>query len=144
MIGRTLYLIYTTHRAYNQLSENINIDALTQVYTRGKVDEWVNQCTHQAYTICIADIDFFKQVNDRYGHEVGDDVLKHFASYLRKHIREGDLLMRWGGEEFVLIFSASKEDIINKIQQLCSEMHNETWPQKHSTHRLFWLCLFLW
>ena len=51
----------------------------------------------------LADLDDFKAVNDVHGHDVGDDVLREFASVLRATVRESDLAGRWGGEEFVLL-----------------------------------------
>jgi two-component system, cell cycle response regulator len=54
-------------------------------------------------TLMILDIDFFKRVNDTYGHDCGDEVLKGFADRLRGIVRGGDLLCRLGGEEFVIV-----------------------------------------
>jgi diguanylate cyclase (GGDEF)-like protein len=54
-------------------------------------------------TVAFLDLDHFKQVNDRFGHEAGDVVLKGAASAIQEHLRRGDMLVRWGGEEFVLI-----------------------------------------
>ncbi|MGQ0801911.1 MAG: diguanylate cyclase [Pseudomarimonas sp.] len=55
------------------------------------------------FTICLFDLDHFKQVNDRYGHEVGDNVLVEVARRLRASMRESDGLLRWGGEEFLVV-----------------------------------------
>jgi len=61
------------------------------------------------FTLVVADLDDFKQINDRYGHEAGDDVLREFASVLRRTLRESDLAGRWGGEEFVLLLPGTDE-----------------------------------
>jgi len=53
--------------------------------------------------IVVADLDWFKDVNDRYGHPAGDSLLRDFASLLRETLRDVDLAGRWGGEEFLLI-----------------------------------------
>ena len=55
------------------------------------------------FTLVVADLDDFKAINDRYGHDAGDDVLREFSSVLRRTLRESDLPGRWGGEEFVIL-----------------------------------------
>jgi len=57
----------------------------------------------RALSVCITDIDRFKQVNDTYGHDAGDDVLKEFAARIRATVRGADLACRYGGEEFVVV-----------------------------------------
>ena len=80
------------------------------------------------YTVCIADIDFFKGVNDTYGHNVGDHVLLEFATYLNDAITSDDLLLRWGGEEFVLILQGNYQENVLKIKDICRNMHHVQWP----------------
>lgn len=60
------------------------------------------QSTHQPYSILFIDLDFFKKVNDKYGHKVGDIVLIESAKRIKKSVRSTDYVARWGGEEFVL------------------------------------------
>ncbi|HEX5246410.1 MAG TPA: diguanylate cyclase [Gaiellaceae bacterium] len=62
------------------------------------------------FTLVVADLDDFKQINDLYGHDAGDDVLREFASVLRSTLRESDLAGRWGGEEFVLLLPGTDEE----------------------------------
>src|SRR5690606_37657721 len=57
----------------------------------------------RALSVCITDIDRFKQVNDTYGHDAGDDILKEFAARIRSTVRGADLACRYGGEEFVVV-----------------------------------------
>lgn len=57
----------------------------------------------QAYVVLMMDIDFFKRVNDTYGHDMGDAVLKHMSSLIRASIRESDFCARTGGEEFLAL-----------------------------------------
>ena len=68
--------------------------------------------------LLMFDIDHFKQVNDTYGHVVGDRVLKSIASLIRQGLREGDVLMRYGGEEFLAILpGASREDVLGVAER---------------------------
>ncbi|MDZ7818176.1 MAG: GGDEF domain-containing protein [Aliarcobacter sp.] len=60
-------------------------------------------------TLAIVDIDFFKNINDTYGHTIGDIILKEFSNILLKNIRETDYVGRWGGEEFLLIFPQTQD-----------------------------------
>ncbi len=57
----------------------------------------------QQFTLCLLDLDHFKSINDAHGHLVGDAVLKHFVEVLNASLRKSDTLMRWGGEEFLLL-----------------------------------------
>jgi diguanylate cyclase (GGDEF)-like protein len=58
----------------------------------------------------MVDLDYFKQINDRYGHAVGDDALVHFCDVARRLIRDEDLLARYGGEEFVIVLNFTGRD----------------------------------
>lgn len=91
------------------IQELMLTDSLTGVGNRRRLDEAlaieVERGRRYGNTLCllIMDLDHFKEVNDRYGHAVGDEVLKRFAALLRDHCRQSDLVARFGGEEFVLL-----------------------------------------
>jgi diguanylate cyclase (GGDEF)-like protein len=84
-------------------------DALTGQCNRRALDEILNaqidvaRRSGQALSVLMVDIDFFKTVNDTYGHLMGDDALRAFAQRVREHIRLGDVCARFGGEEFVVV-----------------------------------------
>jgi two-component system cell cycle response regulator len=84
-------------------------DALTGLYNRRYMETHVGTLVEQAVTrskpltVLILDIDYFKAVNDGWGHDAGDDVLREFALRIRKSIRGIDLACRYGGEEFVVV-----------------------------------------
>ncbi len=71
--------------------------------------------------LLLADIDFFKRINDQWGHEAGDEALRQFAETLRNSMRTSDVVARWGGEEFLIVCpqcgSAEAETIFNRIQR---------------------------
>ena len=93
-----------------QLSIEMAItDVLTGLHNRRYMESHLATLVEQAnargkpLTLLILDIDFFKSINDTYGHDAGDDVLREFAHRLKKSIRGIDLACRYGGEEFVVV-----------------------------------------
>jgi len=75
--------------------------------------------------LMMVDIDFFKDVNDTYGHDAGDKVLVKFAHILVQTCRESDWVIRWGGEEFVIVARGlPKEDIENLAERICKNIEN--------------------
>ncbi|WP_195914049.1 GGDEF domain-containing protein [Planomicrobium sp. YIM 101495] len=100
-------------------------DALTGANNRAFMDLKMRELSDSGETfgIVVADIDRFKTVNDSYNHAVGDEVLKHFAAFLKSYLREGDLLFRSGGEEFTLFFRNSTfEEIQERLENLRSNL----------------------
>lgn len=84
--------------------------------------------------ILMIDLDHFKSINDRYGHEVGDKVLKGFSTVVRDHIRSSDLFFRYGGEEFLLCISGVGEDrIANIAERLRSAISRESYEAPDGT-----------
>ena len=81
------------------------IDALTQTYNRAYLDKMLTYLQNSAidFSFILFDIDHFKQVNDTYGHLVGDDVLTTLAAIIKKSLRNDDIFARYGGEEFAII-----------------------------------------
>jgi diguanylate cyclase (GGDEF)-like protein len=76
-------------------------------------------------TISILDIDFFKKINDTYGHIVGDDVLRSLGSELRNHIRHPDTIGRYGGEEFLIVLPHSTvKAAMEQAQRLCKHVRS--------------------
>lgn len=84
-------------------------DKLTEIYNRAKLDKTLQEEFNRSkrykteFSVILIDIDFFKKVNDTFGHQIGDDVLKESAQVLKDSIRLTDVLGRWGGEEFLII-----------------------------------------
>jgi diguanylate cyclase (GGDEF)-like protein len=83
--------------------------------------------------LVVLDLDNFKDVNDTYGHQAGDDVLKEFVSLIQENIRGDDLFARWGGEEFLLLFKHTTVD--NALKKIESLRHVvDTYTFKHIGH----------
>ena len=118
----------------------IEQDALTELYNRRSGDKKLRQVfeearsSGQSFAIAIGDIDFFKKVNDTYGHECGDAVLKNVSALLKQHMWHRGFAARWGGEEFLLVFEnvdlaeARKQlellmDKIHELDTLYDEQH---------------------
>ena len=84
-------------------------DSLTRTFNRHKLDQVLVREISQSnryksqLSIIMLDIDYFKQINDQFGHIVGDNVLKSFAKLINGNLRDNDVLGRWGGEEFLII-----------------------------------------
>ncbi|WP_185970148.1 diguanylate cyclase [Tepidimonas alkaliphilus] len=102
-------LLQQVRRQHAQLAHQAVTDALTGVYNRHLLDEMGPRLVRRAgrggepLTVMMLDLDHFKDVNDRHGHERGDQVLQALAQRLRDHVRADDLLVRHGGEEFALL-----------------------------------------
>jgi diguanylate cyclase (GGDEF)-like protein len=90
-------------------AHNASVDYLTGLFNRSKFDDKLAEemlraeLYHELFSIILVDIDHFKAVNDQYGHDVGDAVLKEVTHLLSKQIRLTDTLARWGGEEFIIL-----------------------------------------
>ena len=84
-------------------------DPLTGVQNRNQLNTFMQKALGrlQPLSVIMADIDFFKRINDTYGHDAGDKVLKQFAGIVRKAVRPSDQVFRYGGEEFMVVCNAS-------------------------------------
>ena len=103
-------------------------DPLTKIYNRNAFNEKIKEEFElfkrykNKFSMCLLDLDHFKQINDTFGHDVGDDVLKSLVNFLSKHIRKADFLARWGGEEFIIIFP---ETDAKKAYKKCLKLKEE-------------------
>jgi diguanylate cyclase (GGDEF) domain len=91
-------------------------DYLTQAYNRMKAHAFIKneieRCDRydHVFSIIMLDMDFFKKVNDTFGHNLGDEILIHLVNLLSREIRTIDMLSRWGGEEFLIIMPLTDSD----------------------------------
>ncbi len=113
----------------NILHDLVEKDALTELYNKrtgnNRFEAMRNKCrkNKSPYCLAIGDIDFFKKVNDTYGHEAGDEVLRGVAEILKKNMRGHGFVARWGGEEFMFGFeNANKKDAEKLIEKALNDV----------------------
>lgn len=102
-------------------------DELTQIYNRVKFNKAMSLALREAevyqedFTITLFDIDYFKQVNDKYGHNAGDRVLVQLSLLVKSQLRDKDIFARWGGEEFIILSQASTQNeafiVANRLRE---------------------------
>lgn len=103
------------------LEEKIIRDKLTNAYNREFFDKnykkliYEYNTNHSKLAVAMLDIDHFKLVNDTHGHDVGDEVLIQFVEIINNSSRKNDILIRWGGEEFILVLQLNSENTLPKI-----------------------------
>ncbi|MCJ7764656.1 MAG: GGDEF domain-containing protein, partial [Thiovulaceae bacterium] len=110
-------------------------DALTGLYNRRFLEEYIEQEQAQiqryesSYDIMMIDIDFFKLVNDTYGHDAGDIVIKTLGDILKSSVRESDMAIRYGGEEFLIMLRHTTHEATMRI----ASMIHSTFKEKKFT-----------
>ncbi len=111
-VGRRIMLLHREIEAKSRLLEQLALtDELTGLPNRRAIDAWAARQLSGAmrhgfpFSVIIADLDYFKSVNDEHGHEAGDEVLKRFAKILDASVRKCDMCGRIGGEEFLLLIT---------------------------------------
>ncbi len=120
-------------RLYRIVQELAITDALTGLYTRryalGRLTEELDRCEHHRLTLAVLmiDVDDFKGCNDRFGHLVGDAVLREIGGCIRESVREVDMLARYGGEEFLVLAPATSKDSAALVaERIRSAMQDRT------------------
>lgn len=133
-------------RYSDRLRDNVQLsiemavtDGLTGLHNRRYMETHLGSLVEQAaargkpLSVLILDIDFFKSINDSYGHEAGDDVLREFALRVRKSIRGIDLACRYGGEEFVIVMPETDMAVASMVaERLRRRIAGEPFPINHA------------
>ena len=130
-IRNTVEVAITNHKLYQQKLFLSRYDNLTQLYNRHYFEDQFEQNRKRAvryeekFAIVLFDIDYFKSINDRYGHFIGDQVLKHVSDLLKSNQRDSDVLARFGGDEFIgILFNSNVEELNRKYFEI-NEMLTE-------------------
>lgn len=116
-----LYFTQYLFKAYTEVElvkKHAYLDSLTGIANRHQIDAWLeiklreSKQTDKSFSIIFFDIDYFKCINDRYGHKIGDSVLIELAGIIKDNLAPGDLFGRWGGEEFIVITDTISHEAI--------------------------------
>lgn len=118
-------------KSRRRLSDRVNLDSLTGIYNRGffekKITEYMK--AKKPFSLIMLDIDHFKKVNDKHGHQKGDDVLRAVAFLIKNSCRITDFCARFGGEEFAIIFPemdlATAQNVSEDIRQAIKDRSSE-------------------
>ena len=118
-------------RLVEQVKELSITDHLTSLFNRRKMVEEIRKAQNRfemsgkSFTLAILDLDYFKNINDQYGHTFGDIALQTFANLLKRKINDPNVVARWGGEEFIILFQNNNtQDILRQLlslQECCNE-----------------------
>ena len=119
-------------RLFREVEWLSRVDGLTGVFRRGVLDERIEEEVRRAqafrttFALLIADIDHFKRLNDGYGHQFGDFVLKRVGALLRESVYETDFVGRYGGEEFAVVLPrAEPEGVLRKAEAIRARIEAE-------------------
>lgn len=104
----------------SDLQKLIEMDPLTSLYNRRSCDHQLSNLMKNGipFTVVMCDIDWFKKINDQYGHDAGDYVLIKISEMIRQNIENCGFASRWGGEEFLLIYTLDFDETMKKVEAL--------------------------
>lgn len=131
VVGQQALLAFEKVELYNRVLDIAVRDGLTGVYNRVYFQQKLNEEIKRAkisgfdLTLVLLDIDHFKGFNDTYGHTFGDKVIKHTVEVVKASLRKGDVIARFGGEEFMIILpAASSKEAFSKIERVRQALQN--------------------
>lgn len=131
-VANTIYILvvymfqymFSLYAEINFLKNNAYMDSLTEAPNRRKLSIQFEQALEEAgnekqyLSVIFLDIDNFKNINDQYGHDIGDEVLKELATLVKNSLAEKDFFGRWGGEEFMILSPVPLKDAQQKAERL--------------------------
>ncbi len=129
---RTAVLKERLEKAYEQIAQQALKDSLTGLWNRRYLEERLreeivrSQRSHESLSACVVDLDGFKQVNDRHGHDAGDGVLVSVANVLLECVRGCDVVSRLGGDEFVVLLSSTgQEEALEVAERIVAALNRK-------------------
>lgn len=130
VLSQLLESLLLKHLTEKEFQREIYIDHLTKVYNRKFLNKRL-ACITPGTALAFFDLDKFKNINDQFGHEIGDKVLVIFAKTVMRSIRPNDIFGRWGGEEFVLVLQNVEDrehlfQIVDRIRQNVEQIEPES------------------
>ena len=117
-------LIFYVVKFNQELKSKVYKDSLLQIYNRRFFETYLLEAIKRQkraevnLSLVMFDVDYFKKINDNYGHDIGDMALKLLAKIVKENIRESDVFARWGGEEFVLLFESDMKTTHRLVENL--------------------------
>ena len=128
----TIADITASHRQARQWSHEASHDSLTGLLNRRELERRLQLALenatidHSTLAIVMIDLDGFKKVNDRFGHPAGDELLRHVSATLKRELRAGDLVGRFGGDEFLIVLEhCSEQDAVRVTAAMMERLRNE-------------------
>ncbi|GAB6066636.1 GGDEF domain-containing protein [Aquifex pyrophilus] len=124
--------VLESKRLMEQLRKQSYIDKLTGAFNRRFLEDIVDKLVAQAQRrnsnigVLMVDVDFFKEVNDTFGHDAGDEVLRQVAKAIKESIRKSDYLIRYGGEEFLVLLTDVKDGYAEQVAEKIRKRIEET------------------
>jgi diguanylate cyclase (GGDEF)-like protein len=135
MVGLVLMLLsiniityFGGHFLVEELEKYVNYDTLTHLLNRRSMDNYLQAAHRQAKTgqatfcLMMMDIDDFKKVNDTYGHDCGDEVLKYVAHTISTGVKKNDYVFRWGGEEILVLLNTDFDKALAAAERIRADI----------------------
>ncbi|MCX7654506.1 MAG: diguanylate cyclase [Fervidobacterium sp.] len=114
-LAHQMALIIENKRFFEKMKEKAEIDIITGLKTRRAFEEFIHNVQLDNFSLVFIDLNDFKMVNDIYGHDKGDELLKKFGKCINMNIRKVDFAFRYGGDEAVIILSTTDREVVEKI-----------------------------
>lgn len=110
----------------------VELDSLTLLYNRRTCNRMIKRLVEEEkpFTVVMVDIDYFKKINDQYGHACGDYILRGISSIIRECVKNGGFASRWGGEEFLLIYALDYEEAKRRVEEFQSKVREHVFEHE--------------